>query len=89
MSEAIASVLSEVFAERKAQDARFGEQNHDPAVYLSILVEEVGEVAQDINDATHGDEDSPRVCLLAARAELVQVAAVAVAMIEALDRRLA
>jgi NTP pyrophosphatase (non-canonical NTP hydrolase) len=82
-------VLREVYAEREAQEKKWGQQNHEPAVYLSILVEEVGEVAQDVNDAMHpnDDGDDEAGCLAAAREELIQVAAVAVGMIEALDRR--
>jgi NTP pyrophosphatase (non-canonical NTP hydrolase) len=70
--------------ERSRQDAKWGEQNHDPAMYLTILMEEVGEAAQAAlalrfgkpTDAAHAHY----------REELVQVAAVAVAMIECLDR---
>lgn len=51
---------------------------------LSILTEEVGEVAREINDATLLGEVADRAKL---RAELVQVAAVAVAWVAALDRR--
>ena len=53
-----------------------GIQNHKRYVWSSILGEEVGEVNKAIND---GDLDNYRE-------ELVQVAAVAVAMIESYDR---
>ena len=33
-------VLNEVSAERQRQDAKWGEQNHDPLLWLSILTEE-------------------------------------------------
>ncbi len=88
-------IITEVVDERNRQDARFGEQNHTPFIYLSILTEEVGEAAKAANDShvfastkllnttvSTWDKDK----LKAYRAELVQVAAVAVAMIECLDR---
>lgn len=77
-------VSMEVQKERVKQDERFGEQNHDPNIYLSILTEEVGEAAKDIVDATHGDDKFRYY--KAARKELIQVAAVAQAMVESLDR---
>lgn len=70
------SVLLEVHAERVRQDEKWGEQNHDPALFLTILTEEVGEVARAILD-----KDTPGY-----REELIQVAAVAVSIVEAFDR---
>lgn len=77
-------VLSEVAAERAQQEAQWGEQNHDGPIYLMILTEEVGEVAKAMRDYRYKGT-------LPARAEhireaLIQVAAVAVALIEAWDR---
>ena len=69
-------VLEEVMEERKRQDELWGEQNHDDRIWLAILVEEVGEVANDIN------ERSKKL-----REELIQVAAVAVSWVESIDRR--
>lgn len=87
MSEATDRVLAEVVSERKRQDRIWGEQNHEPCDYLAILVEEIGEVAKEAVGIRFGRPGRERVhhrrCL---RAELVQVAAIAVAMIEALDR---
>lgn len=92
-------VLGEVRAERARQDTKFGEQNHVDTVHTTrishgiaasdvyrrclqarpswalILLEEVSEAIEAIGDVT------------ALRAELVQVGAVAVAWVEALDRR--
>lgn len=62
--------------ERAKQNAKWGVQNHNPARWLAILVEEVGEVAKAIVEDRSFD----------VRNELVQVAAVAVAAIESLDR---
>lgn len=75
------AVVREVVAERVRQDSKWGEQNHNPAEWLAVLTEEVGEVAQEVLRARFGGRG-----LLAYRKELVQVAAVAVAMIECLDR---
>lgn len=69
-------VLDDILVERRAQDEKWGEQNHDPAWWMVILMEEVGEVARAIFE---GDE-------VGYVAELVQVAAVAVAALESYDR---
>lgn len=68
--------LRDVIAERVAQDAKWGEQNHDPYKWLAILSEEVGEVAEAMLKGSRGNY----------RDEMVQVAAVAVAAVECLDR---
>ena len=39
----------DVVAERDRQDAKWGEQNHNPPVWLAILTEEVGELATALN----------------------------------------
>lgn len=70
------SVLKDVKAERVRQNILWGRQDHNPDRWLTILVEEVGEVAKAIQE---GDKKNYRE-------ELVQVAAVAVAAIESLDR---
>jgi hypothetical protein len=85
------AVLDEVFEERERQEKKWGVQNHDPMVWLAILAEEFGEVAKDVCDsAVSLNKACDYTKMLAAyknyRAELVQVAAVAVAMIESYDR---
>jgi NTP pyrophosphatase (non-canonical NTP hydrolase) len=70
------SIASEVLDERERQDRKWGEQNHDPLVWLSILGEEFGEVSKAVLEA-----NAP-----AYREELIQVAAVAMAMVQAFDR---
>jgi len=100
VSLATSFVLSEVAAERNAQDEKWGQQNHPDGTggeyravmaemarlrcqdaaragavgWMHILDEEVGEA--------FAETDSAKL-----RAELVQVAAVAVAWVEAIDRR--
>lgn len=80
--------LSSILRERHRQDAKWGEQNHDPFGYLAILVEEVGEFSQAalhdrFHDPRDGDTTKSREKL---RDEAVQVAAVAMAIVECLDR---
>lgn len=95
----LTGVYAEVHAERAAQDEKWGEQNHPDGTdhaysayreaardmcdmrfragigtWKDILAEEVAEA--------HAETDPA-----ALRAELIQVAAVAVAWIEAIDRR--
>lgn len=83
-------VLEEVFTERERQDRKWGEQNHDPFFYLAILGEEVGEANQAAVDASNWRNKSSAkfnpLALQQYRQELIQVAAVAIAMIECLDR---
>lgn len=99
-ADAIVNVLGEVATERKRQHAKWGEQDHPDGTggtahgglsdvyrqeceaafregrgtYADILLEEVFEAME---------EDDPAKL----RAELIQVAAVAVAWVEAIDRR--
>lgn len=75
-------------AERARQDAKFGPMGNLPNLTLEqrmcVLTEEVGELAQALNDARRPGGYS-RDGLADARAELIQVAAVAVAWLEALE----
>lgn len=73
-------VLMEVRAERLRQDEKWGSQRAlHPRTWLTILVEEVGEVANASLERDHANY----------REELVQVAAVAVAAVESYDHQLA
>jgi NTP pyrophosphatase (non-canonical NTP hydrolase) len=72
------AVLDEVDRERSNQDKKWGEQNHPNLYWLGILMEEVGETAKALIEDGH---------LLQIRGELIQVAAVAVAWVEKIDRR--
>ncbi len=69
-------ILKQVAGERARQDAKWGEQNHQPEKWMCILTEEVGEAAKAILE---GDTANYRE-------ELVQIAAVAVSMIQCFDR---
>ena len=79
------SVLAEVCKERVTQDLKWGEQNHSPAEWLMILGEEVGEANKGALEA-HFSGYARTGDLSNYREELIQVAAVAVAAIESLDR---
>ena len=74
-------VVHDIVEERGRQDAKFGEQNHDAGTWALILLEEIGEWAKEELDRRFKGltRDNRRV-------ELVQVAAVAMAMVEAMDR---
>ena len=82
------NVLKEVFSERKRQNRKWGEQNHAPAEYLMILGEEVGEANKAALEAHFhpGDDEEKESHYKNYREELVQIAAVAVAMVECFDR---
>lgn len=81
------NILEEIKAERTRQTALFGEQNHTPCKWMPILMEEVGEVAKEVCEYQfNSDYFKAKAHLKKYRAELVQVAAVAVQMIECLDR---
>ena|ERR1035437_2602058 len=69
-------ILEEVLAERMKQDEKWGEQNHPPFKWVTILGEEFGEVSK---AALENDPHNYRE-------ELIQVAAVAIAAIENFDR---
>ncbi len=74
-------VSKQVKLERACQDNKWGQQNHDPVWWMSILGEEVGEAQKAVLESSFGDKSWREY-----RAELVQVAAVAVAAIQCLDR---
>jgi hypothetical protein len=93
-------VLSEVLAERIQQDAKWGEQNHPDNTGSRFYVERAIAARRNCQLAATNDTTAWDLVLLEEvyealaegrpeqlRAELVQVAAVAVAWIEAIDRR--
>ena len=83
----ICDVIGEVINERKRQDEKWGEQNHHPTKYLLILNEEVGEANKAICDSM--DFSTDRIFkngIENYREELIQVAAVAIAAVECIDR---
>lgn len=76
------TIYTAISTERDSQDAKWGAQIHSMPVWSAILTEECGEAAEAaLNVAFHGEEDH----LAHLREELVQVAAVAVQVIERID----
>lgn len=72
-------VSASVAEERRRQNEKWGIQRHDYSVWLTILVEEVGEVAQAIQSTKDWGKSSDKDDLYG---ELIQVAAVASAIAE-------
>lgn len=70
-------IIQEIVEERYIQDKKWGEQDHHPLFWLTILMEEVGEASRAVLDLK----------LLEYREEMVQVAAVALSMLETFDRQ--
>lgn len=86
-------VLYEIETEREKQYQKWGIQNHSPIEWISILTEEVGEASKEALEyhfkqmrGLDAPESWDAEKLEKYRAELIQVAAVAVSMIECLDR---
>ena len=69
-------IVNLILSERKKQDVKWGEQNHNIYKWLAILGEEVGEVNKAALEDKYGDVID----------ELIQVGAVTIAMIESLER---
>lgn len=74
--------------ERRRQDAKWGEQNHDPQVWMAILGEKFGELCQAANDLRWGKpvEKQNVDPWTHALNEAVQTAAVSKAIVECLLR---
>lgn len=77
-------VLTEVLKERQRQDEKWGEQNHDPFVWLAIIGEEKGEADEAALQSRFEPEGGKS--LEDYRKELIETAATAVSAVESLDR---
>ena len=77
----IVAVLRDVTDERKRQHELWGVQRLDWPVWIAVLTEETGESAEAALEAHFNPDKS----LAHLREELVQVAAVAVAIVEHID----
>ena len=91
MAQKTVDVLIDVKEERGRQLTKFGVQDHPISDWFLILGEEVGEAAREACEHVfrgrfpeHYADDPERLQRL--RKELIEVAAVAVAMVESLDR---
>lgn len=89
------NILEAVAAERTRQNEKFGEQNHNPIEWMAILTEETGEASKEAvdfyfkypsKDDNVDFEDLQTKRLINYRTELIQVAAVAVSMVQSLER---
>lgn len=77
-------ILFDVLNERDWQNKKFGSNRHQhPFVWNTILSEEVGEAAKDSLDMFFGNDKEE--ALKRYREELIQVAAVAIAIVQDLD----
>jgi len=74
--------LEEVITERRHQDEKWGEQNHDDGTWSLILAEEVGEASKAALGIRFTGDTTGRL-----EVELIQAAAVAVAWLESIRRR--
>ncbi len=92
------NILKEVRQERLKQNEKWGEQNRNVVEWVAILTEEVGEVAKEavdfyfangeVNPHLRAGENLQKQRIENYRKECIQVAAVAVQMVESLDRQL-
>ena len=80
--------IQAVIAERRRQDEKWGEQSHYFPYWMGILGEEFGELCQAVNETVfdNGPTERKKGGYENMRREAVQVAAVAVAFVEYLDR---
>lgn len=79
---AVRTAIQDVLCERRAQQEKWGEQNHDMSVWLEILHEETGELCE--ADLHHRFGGPKRNNVFK---EAVQVAAVALQIVECLRRQ--
>lgn len=77
--------LKEIVEERQNQDKKWGEQNHSPLLWLSIIGEEYGEMCKEANEFGFSN-DLQRISDL--KTEAIQCAACCIAMIESIDRNI-
>lgn len=77
-------VMDDVWQERISQNIKWGKQRHPMGDWLKILIEEVGEVAQamQVGDFSYKESDANDLYK-----ELIQVAAVAIAIAEQVAER--
>lgn len=79
--EAQQRAIQDILQERARQERKWGEQNNDPFVYLTVLSEEVGELAQAALHTRFGGDKADGLYT-----EAIHTAAVAMAIVECLLR---
>jgi NTP pyrophosphatase (non-canonical NTP hydrolase) len=77
----VENILNNIIEERKRQDEKWGIRDQHPCVWLTILSEEIGEIAKEICDSGFKTDNLGDNY----RNELIQSAAVLVAMIQNFD----
>ena len=75
-----------ILDERISQEIKWGVQNHSPIEWCAILMEEVGETAKEAHEFHFKKYYKDTGQLQRYQEELIQVAAVALAMLESLQR---
>lgn len=73
----------DIWRERQRQDAKWGAQRHSWPEWMTILMEEIGEAAMAANQLYWSSGGGKRIAPL--RKELIQSAAVIVAIVEHID----
>jgi hypothetical protein len=81
-SRAAEDAVLAVIHERHRQDGKWGQQNHDAGTWALILLEEIGEWAKAELHARFGGPDANN-----AHTEAVHMTAVALAVIECMNRK--
>lgn len=76
------NAVIEILKERRRQNQKWGEQNHDMYKWLAILMEEVGELSQEVLRSDLNGKDTNNL-----KVEAIQVAAVALQIVEYLERK--
>lgn len=80
----LSGFIHEIRQERDRQVKKWGKQDHDEGIWLAILTEEVGEVAQAIQKGMPSEKKTDASNL---KEELIQVAAVCAAFHEYIVRK--
>ena len=79
-------VLLEVYGERIFQENKWGTRHHDPEVWMMILAEEVGELAQEVLNDHHGAMSDTSMEIAGSLTHLISAGLLAKAWLESPDR---
>lgn len=75
------NAILKVKEERSKQNDKWGEQDHEADVWLVILFEEIGELAQAVLHDIFGDKATSTL-----KTELLHVAAISIQWLESIER---
>lgn len=74
-------IINDLLMERVKQDSKWGIQKHSPETWMTILMEEIGEISKEVVELKFGHKfDSSNY-----RNEMIQACALLIAMIEDYD----